>query len=356
MLPWLVLSLLLGAGAAWCFCDPSPLRQRLFLWGALLCCILLAGCRGASVGNDTAMYLRHYGRLEGLSSFGLLAERFEPGYRLFCCILAEFFPGEGHALLFVSALLTCGACFRLFWRRSQKPVISALLFVSLLFYSDSLCLLRQYLAVAAACVALDRLGRRQTGAFLVLTALAYSFHRSALILLLLLPLVRLRLDRRNRLLLTAGAFGAALCIRPFLGLLLKLLPQYARYLDSDYFLQNKAGTLLKFLVYFLFFLLVEQGFPKEEEVQDWNKLEFSCALLAAAVQLAAREGAVLSRMGIYFALCSCVSLPNALSRLQRRELRLKLELVLLGCCLCYQWVILLLRPHWAGVIPYEFWV
>lgn len=354
MLPWLLLSLFLGLGAACCFCKPSPLRQQLFLSGALLSCVLLAGCRGASVGNDTAMYLRHYGRLEGFSSFQLLAERFEPGYRLFCCALAELFPGEGHALLFCSALLTCGACFFLFWRRSQKPVISVLLFVSLLFYSDSLCLLRQYLAVAAACVALDRLGRRRTGAFLLWTALAYSFHRSALILLLLPPLLRLRLDGKNRLLLAAGAFGGALCIRPMLGILLKALPRYARYLESDYFLQNKAGTLLKALVYILFFLLVERTFPKEK-AGDWEKIEFCCALLAAAVQLAAREGAVLSRMGIYYALCFCISLPNALSRLSRRELRLKLELLLLGCGLCYQWVILLLRPKWAGVLPYVFW-
>lgn len=354
MLPWLLLSLFLGLGAACCFCKESPLRRQLFLLGAFVSCVLLAGCRGASVGNDTAMYLRHYERLEGLGDFGFLAERFEPGYRLFCCGLAELFPGEGHALLFCSALLTCGACFLLFWRRSEKPVLSLLLFVSLLFYSDSLCLLRQYLAVAAVCLALDRLGRRRVGAFLLWVALAYSFHRSALILLVLPPLLKLRLDGRNRLLLTAGAFGGALCIRPLLGIFLKVLPRYASFLTSDYFLQNKAGTLLKALVYLLFFLFIAGTFPKER-ASHWEKIEFCCALLAAAVQLAAREGAVLSRMGIYFALCFCVSLPNALSRLGRRELRLKLELLLLGCCFCYQWVILLLRPQWAGVIPYVFW-
>lgn len=109
------------------------------------------------------------------------------------------------------------------------------------------------------------------------------------------------------------------------------------------------------LVYLIFFIVIDYSYKNyADKKDDWTKLEYYAGLLGFVITLVAMQGSVLSRMGIYFAIFFCVSVPNALYRIPNRQTRYLLATsVILGCFL-YNLVIFVFRPYWSGVLPYIF--
>lgn len=317
--------------------------------------VVLSGCRGLTVGTDTEMFVRCFNNVRGLSDIDNYSNRFEVGYRLFHCIIAQI-RHDPHLLLFISSFITIILLYRLFYKMSDIPCYSVFIFIFLMFYYNSMCLFRQYISIALTCTAFTFLIDKKRLPFVLFTVLAGLFHTSAFIFIITLPLSLLPLKRKNRHYYIAIVVVIALLAKRIIQLLIPLMPRYVGYLTSDdYYLQNKLGTFLKTAVFFVFFIVIDYIYGKFPSEDERTRLEYWMALIGFAITLASIQGWILTRMGTYFTIIFCVSLPNAISKLKIRKNKLILGSSILVGAFAYNMVIFIFRPYWSGVIPYYFW-
>ena len=283
----------------------------------------------------------------------LLKGRFELGYRFLNCLISEI-SDDPHLLLIITSILIYGLLFQFFIRYSSSPWLSILLFIFTTSFYNSMCLQRQYLAIAMGCVGIGYLIEKKWIRSVVFILLAFSFHASAIVLIVLLPLTRLNLDVKKRLILMGILLVAAISIDRILPVFLQLIGRYQGYLTGkNYYLQNKLGVFSRVFLYGLFFLI--QVLTKSEEFKLQEKTEYYLGMLAFVGLIAAIDGAIISRVASYFCIFSCVSVPNAIQRIKKKNNRIITTVVLIIGVFAYSVVILVFRPNWAGVLPYVFW-
>ncbi|MBQ6838414.1 MAG: EpsG family protein [Clostridia bacterium] len=151
-------------------------RRRAF-WLLLPFFVLLA-LKSTSVGADTDQYTRmfemvqfdvfekHYGRVEG-------------GYRLFLIVLTKIFDNpQWQFIIFAAFTLIVFVYF--LERNSCKPEWFVLMFLALNLYAFYMTGIRQAFAMTICLLAYEKIKEKKLVWFLLLVALAMSFHTAAM--------------------------------------------------------------------------------------------------------------------------------------------------------------------------------
>ncbi|MCM1006891.1 MAG: EpsG family protein [Ruminococcus flavefaciens] len=317
--------------------------------------LILSGLRGLNVGMDTQMYVRLFNRIAASNTLDIDNDRFELGYILYQYIISRF-TSDPHALIFCSSLIILCIIYIVFYKESKLPWFSVLMFMTLMFFYDSMNMMRQYLSIALTFLAIHFLKEDKKLLFVCITVVAGLFHTSAFVILILFPLSYVKLDSQKRYIYILISTVIALGTGQLLPIMIKIMPIYSKYLTSDqYFQQNKLGIVLKALVYFLFFLIVEFSYRKNSDGSKKEQVEYWMALLGFVITLASVNGSILSRMGTYFTIMFCVSVPNSIVRITNPKKKIYLSIGIISGCLMYNLVILIWRPYWSGVLPYTLW-
>lgn len=334
-------------------------RNSIFFFSivSFLIMLILSGCRGFNVGKDTPMYVRYFQSVNGIFNISSYTGRFEYFYRIYNCLIAQFFD-SAHALLFISTFITLLLFYVTCFKKSHVPWYSILMFVFLMYYYNSMNLLRQYIAMMICCIAYQYLAEKKYIKYILTTFIAVLFHSSASVTFVLIFLTKLKINKKRRIIYIATAIIGALCFNKFLYVLIKILPKYASYITSDYYQENQMGIIFKIFMWLLMFFLVDYMFFRArdgEENLGWNKIEYFCALLAISITIMALNGAILERMSYYFTIIYCISVPNSINKLKSRKMKYQIGFLVILSCISYNMIVLIFRPCWSGVIPYSFW-
>ena len=328
---------------------------KFFVFISFACLLIISGCRALDVGTDTPMFVRYFEKLKGFESMGIQSGRFEIGFRFFCCLIAHFFT-DAHAMLFLSAFLTLVLLYLAFWSASENAVYSILMFIALNYYYNSMCLTRQYIAVALCCLGITFLMQKKRVAFVVLVVLGGLFHTTAFLVLFLLlfSILPYRKNQRYWYLLLG-----VLCTIGFSGLVtvfIRLLPGYEVYLYSEnFYLVGKLGSIIRAVISGLLYLLYNILYTRYGDNSEASKISFFTGMFAFFITLVSVQGAILSRIATYFNIFFCISIPNALSWLPDRNRKYLVATSVLIGSFAYSFWILAFRPEWAGILPYHFW-
>ena len=329
--------------------------QGIFMVVSFMGMLIISGCRGLNVGNDTFMYIRYFSPLRGFVDINYMAKRFEVGFRFINCAIAQF-THDPHHLLILTSLAILLMVFITAAKESAAPWYSVLMFLLLMFYYSSMCIMRQYLAMGVTMIAFNRLKHGEKLTFIVLEVIATLIHSSAVVGFIIMPLMMIQLTPRKSILLIIASIVVALLFERLLGLFFRLVPRFATYMNSEkYYQENKLGTWINVLIWFILFLVVNHSFQHFPDHTNGEKIEYLCALLSFSIQLAAVQGAVISRITSYFALMFIVSVPNALNKIHNRKNKYTLATGVICMAFLYNMIVLIFRPYWTGVLPYTFW-
>lgn len=118
---------------------------------------------------------------------------FEPGYILFNRIVAAF-TSDFTIFLLVESIIICGSYMWTIYKYSYIPWLSVIIFLATIF-TQSLFVLRQHIAIAIILFSVPFIINRKIWGFLLIEALAFSFHSSALIFLPAYWLYNIKLSR-----------------------------------------------------------------------------------------------------------------------------------------------------------------
>jgi len=195
--------------------------RRFFLLLSFLPLFLVSALR-YQVGGDYVGYERIFKNVsEGAEIYA------EPGFGLLNWLVVCY--SENIQWVYaLSALITLGLIFWGVYRESASPVLSIFLFTAMGYFFSSFNILRQFIAVAILFAALPLLRERKLLPYLLLVALAMTFHKTAVIMLPLYFLLPLRLKHSYMTVLAV----MGLCLLPLRDRLTPVLvdvfyPQYA---------------------------------------------------------------------------------------------------------------------------------
>ncbi|MEG1028064.1 MAG: EpsG family protein [Oscillospiraceae bacterium] len=179
----------------------------------------------------------------------------EKGYRFLNELLINF-TSEPQAIFVVTSIIITGLFFYGCFKYSPKPAMSLFLFITMGYLFSSFNILRQYIAIALIFASLKLIKENKFLPFLLIILVAMTFHKTAIIMIPLFFLTRLRLKQSYMVVISI----ICACFVPLRGVLTNILvkifyPQYAgtnliQPLSKFEFIYYACSDFLKYFVDF----------------------------------------------------------------------------------------------------------
>ncbi len=174
------------------YANRTQRKQLFWLFSVLSILIptLLAGLRDYEIGTDTMHYFnlkRYWLGAVSADSLGAYMKYYmgigygEPLFALLCGFVAQVFGNYSVLLFLVHTVIMTGFYIGAYrFRKEVNPVFVLVVFY-LLYYSHSLNIMRQYMAMAIVFAALADITQRKYLRYCICVAVAVLFHTSALL-------------------------------------------------------------------------------------------------------------------------------------------------------------------------------
>lgn len=338
-------------------------KFKLCLSGTLLA--ILMGFKNVTVGNDTPNYIEFFLRLKNMSSFVDNSSRFEKGFQIYTKIIGMLF--DSYQALFIISAVFCIACICFgIYKNSKNWQYSLFLFVGLRFYYFFLSGLRQSIAVSIIFVAYVFLKENRKKLFIILVLLASTFHFSAWIFLLALPLSKFKLDEIAIPKILLITFLIYVLFNPILSFFLSHMPiYYSHYLVTKAASANNLADFINAIIPCLFLLVAKTtrfNLNKDEEniknnstfIYSDKDTQMLFLLISAGLSFIATRASILDRMVQYYWIFSIITIPNIIFSIKDKRTRTIWYLIITSFVIVYNLTILLLRPEWNTIVPYSF--
>ena len=331
-------------------------KTKLYVTACFVALTVIAAARSDMVGADTSQFCRAYAHI-GVTPWSSLGDsfRYEWGF-LFLCKILNYISSNPQLLIVVSSIIINVPIGIFIYRNSPKPELSIFLYIGLTYFTQNMNVMREAMAVAIVLLAFELLKERRAFLFVLLIALAASFHKTALFLLILWPLWKLSFNRRTLLVYCAlclGLFVFANQVSDLLAFLMGRDELYSeKFSGSNYF-----GALFKFFlalfITFIIFNYLRVGQKRGIELTQVDR--FYCHMLALWIMFAllGMQVEIYARLCMYFNIFAVIGVTRALRFVDSKGERAFVELLIGGVALCYFVIIGVYRPEWQGAIPYE---
>ena len=150
-------------------------NSKIYIFLLVTLLTVASGFRGITCGVDTPAYFEHIDR-----GFPYPWQFREEGFRFVANILMNTFNNPQLMFIFCAFITNLLICFRLWDFKDDADYGFMILIYLLLFYSNSMNIMRQYVAVAMIFYA-SRFLRTHKILFIVFLIIAFYFHRSSLL-------------------------------------------------------------------------------------------------------------------------------------------------------------------------------
>lgn len=311
---------------------------------------LVAAVRSFYVGIDTYQYYVAYQTVSYETS------RYEVGFLFLIWLLNHISSNPQLLIMMSSAIIMISTGFFI-QRYSKNPVLSICLFVTLLTYAYYLNLMRQALAVSVLMFSIPYLLDKKYLRYVIVVVLASTFHSSALVWLIFLPLSFVRFNKRAIACYMVVFVAAMLFPAQLWSFGSNLFGKYDDYLASKWAGGNALAAPIMALMDFLLLVLSCYFLRKRESGKTPDSTDFLLhgSTLLFIVQALASQVNIFQRLTTYFAIMLAVLVPNALSQ-ANGKLRFLITSVIVIVSIAFFVIIMIYRPEWQGIVPYiPFW-
>ena len=306
----------------------------------------LTAFRSASIGNDTQQYLLYF---DVFASEGIDSSRsFELGYQLLNVVISKF-TTDPHVFLIIMATIMYYGTFHFIMRYSRNIPASTCLFFCVLF-SFFASVLRQGLALVIALYGYQRLKEHKQIVAALLFALAASFHLSAIVCFLLF--FHPRWLNSTAVLFTIIFLSLGLSMTGLLGRIVNsIAPRYAHYFSSRYASTGWLSVTYSLVKGILLYLYIRPITQQDSESGGIIISNFALLILFATFGYTVN---LFTRASHYFDAIAIIEFPNIVLTSGKNSSRLAVFLLCIFELIMFI-IILIFRPGWNHLYPYEFW-
>ncbi len=330
----------------------APLVVPCLLFGAM------AALRAPTVGNDTIEYHRVFKEIVRTHSLpeALALSRFESGYVVLNYALSRATDNFNILLLIIAACYLASVALFIH-RYARSNSLAVLLAFGMSVFYDFMITARQGLAVALFLLAVPALLERRALRYILLIILASQFHAMAIVMLLAYPLPAIRLDRFGGWLRLGAVVVVAMCGLSWLLVeAAGLSGYYGHYLTSEYAEGGvRAATIMGAAVRLLMIAVAVPCGWNAAIRQDSTGTTGGLLALAGAdlgIVLVSLGFNLVDRFEMYLTLPFVVGLTNVIAR-GRGPVNAAASFYAVLLAVAHMTVILLYRPGWSHIFPYQ---
>lgn len=343
----------------------NKLQRNVCIIIAILLPSILAGCRDYSIGTDVLIYgnrwfryavtsqqnFAEYIRWAVASSIGGVYA----GVNYFVAMFTE----NTHWFYFFLSMLTSSLVYKAVKDNDDLiDVPFAMLTYNLLFYNQSLNLLRQSLAVAFGACAFIYIRKQKKISFIICAMLALFTHSSAIVIITLY-IIYITINGKFGNIVKAGILiGAGVSVVGFASItqmLIQIGILSSRYEHYIYDVQRGGGYVRLFLLCVPYLVLLVFCMRKTEFEKEKNALAIFLAM-ATIFSLLAFRLAHIARIAIYFDIYLIFSIPYIAQNCKYtiKGQRKNLNQLILVCFMLVYWIFVYVIRKGGETVPYIF--
>lgn len=293
------------------------LKSAVVIDAFFLIWLILLIFRKETVGVDLRNYHYLFIRSFYVSLDESLLHAFHPDYEIGVTLLSKLigvFTSDFRVFIVVTALLSILPIWMMYRVNADtNPYLSIVVLLAVGLFSIYFSAIRQVLAMGFVYPAFEAVKRKKLRPFLLCVLLAYFFHHSALVMLLMYPVYHMKLKRQTDMLLILPLILLVYVFRvPVFNFLRVVIGTY--YAGSTK--ETGAFLALALLAIFLLYsyLIPDSGKLDEQTVGLRNLL-----ILTVVIQIFSGINYVAMRMNYYFLLLVPLLLPRIAARASERN-------------------------------------
>lgn len=327
-------------------------RKKIFMIIIFSILTLIAMLRSWKVGVDTEQYYRNFTVIANLGWDEVDVLRYESGYFYLCKILSCI-SKDPHILIIISSFIIIPSVGRFIYKYSSNVALSTFIYITLNIYFFHLTGMRQSLAIAILLYGIDFLLERKNFKFMLIVIIASLFHSSAVILIVLIWINKLKYGRKTYFNTIFTAIIGFIFYKPVFGIISQILPKYQGYITSTFGESNYFGALLQFIVGLTVYTFCNKFyfFKDNEKQNNISRLALRCVSITVCLQAMTMRMNIIGRMSPYFWIFSIIAFPDAIKSIKSKN-KSEWILIVLFVLFLYWLIIGIYRPEWNGVIPY----
>ena len=306
----------------------------------------IVSLRKKTVGIDTAMYIQ----LLEWSKNDIEIYWIEAGSRAYIHLLGNICTTYTEYLA-AWAIPTMVLFYRYIIRNSKDIYLSIYIFASLMFYFLEFSLVRQALAIGIVLQAVSLLDERKYFRYILIILIAMSFHSSAAVFFLLLPIsfVKCKINLSLSIMIVALCGICAVFGRILTEIGARLIG-YSSYLQTEY---ANAGNVLHpalFLIILMFCTILSMG-AKSTKKRKF-KIEYEMLAVGVLFYWISLSVQIVNRIPYYFTGSVMTILPNLIVEMKNRKQAKIVNICVIVFLVLYEF--LMIAQSAQGIMPYQF--
>lgn len=308
----------------------------------LISLILISGLR-YGIGTDYPMYKSFYFNINLPN-----AAKVEIGFKILI-LLANFLFKEKYWLFFtLCSSISIIPIYLIFKKKSKKPSLSFLIFISLGFYTLSFNMVRQFIALSLCIVAISEIEHKNFIKYLFLILMASLFHITSLIMLPMYLCGNKNSSKKTMMRLFFLEMFAGFLFNPIFNFVVSNIPQYSMYLNYDG-VNAGIGTYLLSFVYLIIILFQINHYDFFAD-NKFNKICLNISVLAVPFIVFSTFNILFARLIYYFLIPALVPLANITNFFKEKKTQKIFNILII--CVCIAFFILNIL-FFNGVYPYR---
>ncbi len=281
------------AGAPLCSSKGGKSGRIIYCCAAAVVFIFISAMR-FQVGYDYNLYGSKYFGMKYLLPEDLMYERMEKGFVMPLYVLNLGF--EDYKTVFVyTSIIMYASLFYLIYKNSSNPWISTAAYLCFGLFFNSLCFLRQVIAATIVTYAMKYYDRKNPIRFFVLVIAASSFHWSALLMLLMFFLLKIKPGYIYLGIITVGTIIFCIFSKTFMYWAIDHFAMYKGY-DPELSVEASGGLSPKYTIMFGILFVICFVFRKKLiEKNPLNSAYINCLMYSVVFEAMGMRHAILSR-------------------------------------------------------------
>lgn len=332
--------------------------EKIYVFVAFFIMTIMCGLRSMNVGTDTRTYVNIFlnpSLLNSVVSGGI--NKFEFGY-IYYVQLLRLISNDPQFFIFVTALITFWCTYIFVIRNCESCYsLAVIIYMSFLYYTN-FSALRQSIALAIAINSIEFIRKRQLLKASILIILGGSFHYTAFILFVFIPLSLTEWTKKKVTMAVCLSIGGLLLFDQLISIVLRFFPVYARYWESGMMSEDdlsKIGVFAILILIVCIYSIVKLFTQDNVFLNEIEKKEYIIALSGSifclVINIIGRQNGIFSRMSRYF-IPYVIILIGYLYKYYFKKMKILFYLLVIAIMGGYFY--LRMKNNLYQIIPYEF--
>ncbi|MBC3898674.1 hypothetical protein GH811_03480 [Acetobacterium malicum] len=319
--------------------------------------LALMGFRNESMGMYDTQYVYHpiFNSLLNIN-FGNITDivNSQQGLLMYYIMkIFQIFSKDYNQWVFFSSIPFLAVYSIFVYKRCNKAtecMFAFMFFIFIRIFTSGFYLQRHFFAMTFFLLAYDALLEKKYIRYVIFAILAFSVHPTAIFVVLLYPLSKMRLNGKQAILLIAAYFGVTLLGKNIFNTLFTYLSvsdysYYAHYFSSRGFDVNTIGIVLTVL------LLIYYAIIKLFSIKDDYVLEaFNLFAVGTVLTMGSSFISEMYRIAYFFLVCGIPGFSIAIGQIKKRNERIICFCIIYGLLCVYFWPVI--TDARANLYPY----